>query len=102
MPGLDGTGPMGMGHMTGRGMGMCADPAAPIYMGGGYGRGRGYRRMYYMTGMPRWARYGAWDYYPEVPVADEKEALQKEASVLEQQLTRIRERINSLDNEKKD
>jgi len=34
MPGFDGTGPMGMGQMTGRGLGYCAVPI------GGYGFGR--------------------------------------------------------------
>jgi hypothetical protein len=45
MPRGDGTGPMGWGPMTGRGMGYCAGFNAPGYMipgpGMGYGRGRG-------------------------------------------------------------
>ena len=60
MPGFDGTGPMGMGPLTGRGMGFCAVPysgtpypttyrypvmyARPYFfprMGRGWGRGRG-------------------------------------------------------------
>ena len=47
MPGMDGTGPLGQGPMTGGGFGRCnpnADPAA--YGGRGMGRGRGYRRYY--------------------------------------------------------
>ena len=38
MPGFDGTGPRGMGPMTGGGRGFCAlplPPARPIYGGGG-------------------------------------------------------------------
>ena len=56
----DGTGPMGMGPMTGRGMGYCAGVAAPGYAGCGFGRGRGrgLRNMYYMTGLPGWERNG--------------------------------------------
>ena len=60
MPRGDGTGPMGMGPMTGRGMGYCAGVAAPGYAGCGFGRGRGRgcRNKYYMTGMPGWERNG--------------------------------------------
>lgn len=60
MPGFDGTGPMGQGSRTGRGLGRC-NPANDtgekntmgyqVPMGGGFGRGfgrgsggRGYRR----------------------------------------------------------
>ncbi|MGI6114460.1 MAG: DUF5320 domain-containing protein, partial [Mahellales bacterium] len=70
MPGGDGTGPMGMGPMTGRGAGFCAGFQVPGYMnptggwGIGSGRGRGFRRKYYLTGMPGWVRYG----YPAYPV----------------------------------
>ncbi len=42
MPGMDGTGPLGQGPMTGGGFGRCnpnADPA--VYGGRGMGRGRG-------------------------------------------------------------
>ena len=56
MPGGDGTGPAGMGPMTGRAAGYCAGYSVPGYMnpipgrgwgfgyGRGYGRGRGFRR----------------------------------------------------------
>ena len=48
MPRGDGTGPMGMGPMTGRGAGYCAGFRVPGYAnparGFGYGFGRGYRR----------------------------------------------------------
>lgn len=49
MPGYDGTGPMGQGPMTGRGLGRCgagnAGQARPLRLGcgwGGRGRGRGF------------------------------------------------------------
>jgi len=71
MPRGDGTGPGGMGPMTGRGAGYCAGYSVPGYMnpyggrypgggrafGGGFGRGRGYRNWYYATGLPGWSRY---------------------------------------------
>ncbi|MDP8218647.1 MAG: DUF5320 domain-containing protein, partial [Candidatus Theseobacter exili] len=57
MPGGNGTGPMGMGRMTGRGAGFCAGYSTPGYskpvpgrgrgLGfgrGAYGRGRGFLR----------------------------------------------------------
>jgi hypothetical protein len=61
MPKRDKTGPMGMGPMTARGAGCCNDFAVSGYVnpigfggfGGGFGRGRGYRRMSCVTGGSR-------------------------------------------------
>ena len=85
MPGGDGTGPGGMGPMTGRGAGFCAGYGMPGYMnpmvgGGGFwgmggrGGGRGRRNQFYATGMTGWQRAGygmpAWGQYPAAaPVA---------------------------------
>jgi len=79
MPRGDGTGPMGMGPMTGRAAGFCAGYGMPGYMnpvagrgfhlcqgyggqvGMGFGRGfgggggRGWRNRFYATGIPGWA-----------------------------------------------
>jgi len=79
MPGGDGTGPAGMGPMTGRAAGFCAGYPVPGYAnfvgGRGYwGGGRGFRgggwgrrNWYYATGLPGWARagygMGAWGGY---------------------------------------
>ncbi len=90
MPGGDGTGPAGMGPMTGRAAGYCAGYPVPGYMnpipgrGWGFGRGwsrgrgwfgggRGWRHWYFATGLPGWVRagydlpvwggYGAYPYY---------------------------------------
>jgi hypothetical protein len=56
MPGGDGTGPIGMGPRTGRGMGLCAGSSTPGSMspvGGrgfwGHGRGAGYPTPGYMS-----------------------------------------------------
>ena len=106
MPRGDGTGPMGMGPMTGRGAGFCAGFAAPGYMspgigyGMGFGRGRGFRRMFHLTGMPGWARSG----YPAyggayAPAADEKELLGNQAEFLESQLQQVKKRLKALDGE---
>ena len=70
MPRGDGTGPMGMGPMTGRGAGYCAGFGAPGFMnpgpfggfGRGYGRGpgRGWRRGFVGRGVGgRGRAYGA-------------------------------------------
>jgi hypothetical protein len=69
MPRGDGTGPAGMGPMTGRGAGYCAGYPTPGYMNPGFGRGvwgggywggrgggRGYRNWYRATGLPGWQR----------------------------------------------
>lgn len=106
MPRGDGTGPAGMGPMTGRGMGYCAGYAAPGFVnaGVGMGRGRGFRRMYYMTGLPGWARYGAnpygyapYTYQGTAPEADEKEVLQNQVDFLEKQLGEVRERLKGFE-----
>ncbi len=87
MPAGDGTGPMGMGPMTGRAAGFCAGYGAPGYVspvpgrgfwgrggrGGGRGwggGGRGWRNWYYATGLPGWMRfgYGQWP-APQVAAA---------------------------------
>ena len=87
MPAGDGTGPMGMGPMTGRGAGYCAGYPAPGFMnaipgrgfggrgfyGRGRGGGRGWRHWFYATGLPGWARAG-W-----VPVAGAYPPLGSEA-----------------------
>ena len=46
MPGGDGTGPMGMGPMTGRAAGYCAGNTVPGYMTPGPGRGSRLRQGY--------------------------------------------------------
>ena len=79
MPGYDGTGPMGMGSMTGGGMGFCAVPGSDGYArprigqffgrGGGRGGGRGRRNMYYATGLTGWQRAGNPAYAGAYPYA---------------------------------
>ena len=68
MPGGDGTGPGGMGPMTGRAAGYCAGYTVPGFMnsvqGQGFwgagrgGGGRGRRNWYYATGLTGWQRAG--------------------------------------------
>jgi len=127
MPGGDRTGPMGAGPMTGRGVGICAGFGTPGYMNPGYGRGfgggfgrgfgrgmgrgfggggRGWRNMYYATGLPGWARAN----YPAAPgeqywegeqsVRDELSALRQESKQLTKTLESINKRIEELQEQK--
>ena len=113
MPGGDGTGPMGMGPMTGRAAGFCAGYGVAGYMNpvpgfgrgrGGWGRGggRGFRHRFFaigltgrqraMAGMPP---YGA--PYPAVdapPMRERQlEALKAQAEYFEGALAEIRKQI---------
>lgn len=56
MPWGDGTGPLGLGPMTGRGMGYCTGYPVPGFMNPGFGRGRGFRFWARTTGLPGWYR----------------------------------------------
>ncbi|MBN2209424.1 MAG: DUF5320 domain-containing protein [Candidatus Coatesbacteria bacterium] len=122
MPRGDGTGPMGMGPMTGRAAGYCAGYNVPGFMnpvggrgagfgGGGFGRGR--RNWYHATGMPGWQRAGmgmpAWGmpgYGYASPAGyaptgeQELGALKTQAEYLEKSLDEIRKRMNELEKSK--
>ena len=126
MPRGDGTGPAGLGPMTGRAAGYCAGFAVPGFMnpavgGGGFwrrgagGGGRGWRNWYRATGAPGWARAsagmpawgGPWPaYYPpaSVPYApsgeDDLAMLKQQSEMLKQQLETITERIGEFEKEK--
>jgi hypothetical protein len=105
MPRGDRTGPWGAGPMTGRGAGWCAgydrpgfaNPAPRLGLGWGCrGGGRGWRNMYYATGLPGWARagYGAWP----APTADQElTSLKAQAGWLAGQLDAINKRIEELE-----
>lgn len=105
MPGFDGTGPRGMGPMTGGGRGLCAHPRGagrPFFGGFGfYGRGggRGWRNQFYATGLPRWQRRAFWD--APVTAEDEKQALKSEADFLRSRLQALEERLAVMQAEEK-
>lgn len=115
MPGFDGTGPAGMGPMTGRGRGFCMTyywphswygPAWGARLGFfGRGRGRGFRHWFYATGLPRWARFWggpafvpAW--HPLASEEDWVEFLKEKAAFLEKTLEGIRQDIKDLEERK--
>jgi len=71
MPGGDGTGPWGLGSMTGRAMGTCAGYSVPGYAnpigGRGFGRGFGFGRGRGRGFGRGWGR-GFYGYgYPNIP-----------------------------------
>ena len=112
---------MGMGPMTGRGMGYCSGANAPGWASwspsrgdygrrrGGYGAGPsggwGWRNWYHATGLPRWARWSAppeGGYTPQyAPPSQEQELgmLRNEAEWLQDRLNEINERIQELGQE---
>lgn len=77
MPRFDGTGPAGMGPMTGRGLGPC-----------GYGRGcgRGYGR--------------GLGYYRQPTATEEKQMIQDDVAALREELKAAEERLSQLENGK--
>ena len=105
MPRGDRTGPMGAGPMTGRGAGYCAGFGVPGFanavpgrgLGLGYrGGGRGWRNMYYATGLPGWARYG-YGFGPAPVPPQELSALRAQAKLLSDQLAAIHKRIDEIE-----
>jgi hypothetical protein len=119
MPAGDGTGPMGMGPMTGRAAGYCGGYGVPGYANpipgrGFFGRGRGHRHWYYATGVPFWARhaaygpmpfaapyYGATPYAPTMTSEQELTYLKDQAEYLETSLDEIQQRITELEGKAK-
>ena len=107
MPRGDGTGPMGMGRMTGRRAGYCSGVAVPghanpVGYAGALGRGavvaRGFRRIFHASGLPGWMRLGqpadAGAYRAN---ADERELLGRQAECLENQLRQVKKRLSNLE-----
>ena len=119
MPGGDGTGPAGMGPMTGRAAGYCAGYPVPGFMnpipggfgGRGFGWGRGGRGRGFGWGRGRWfggfPGYGVPYAMPHaygVPYAQPSreqtmDALKGQAEYLEDALEGIRKRLAELEAE---
>ena len=122
MPGGDGTGPRGIGPMTGRAAGFCAGNTVAGYMNpiggrgyGGRGRGGGWgrRNWYNATGLPEWARaryglpawggayaYGGAPFAPTITTQQELDGLKGQAEYLEDSLDGIKKRIEELESQK--
>jgi hypothetical protein len=117
MPGLDATGPLGQGPMTGWGDGRCQGDVAqpsPVYTGrgrGGYSSrggskrrmGRGFRRglggrgRRFGPGSPPAAGRQTFERLPADPEITELETLKREAEAYAQHLHRIEARIAELE-----
>jgi len=112
MPYGDGTGPMGYGSMSGRGMGFCAGFDRPGYanIGPGFGRGMGFGR-----GLGRgFGRRRSWSrpvpmrtvpvqYSPaqyEYTREDEMADLKADKEALEREIKSISERLKELESKK--
>lgn len=89
MPRMDGTGPMGMGPMTGRGLGPCG-----AGMRRGYGRGRGYGYAMSMGVCP-W--YGP---MARPTASEEKEILKDQVAILKENLEATEKRLSELESQK--
>ena len=101
MPRGNGTGPMGMGPMTGRGAGYCNGFAAPGYAnptGLRCGFGRGQRNILCAAAVPGWARYG-YTGYTRTNAFDEKTFLKSQAEFHENQLQQVKKRLSDLSEE---
>jgi len=123
MPGGDGTGPAGMGPMTGRAAGYCAGYSAPGYMnpipgrggfgfgrgwGRGRGRGRGWGRGFGFGaaypyaygdayGAPSYpAAYGGYPYAPNMTPQQEADMLKEQAKAMQEDIKAINDRISEL------
>ena len=98
MPGFNGTGPQGMGPMTGRMAGPCAGNGAAFGVGrGGMGRGRG-AGAGFGQGRGRGRGFGGFPASFNGPsAADELTLLRNQASGAEQLLQELTNRINQLE-----
>jgi hypothetical protein len=93
MPGGDGTGPLGRGAMTGRGMGVCAG-AAPVGYGPGYGPGYG-------RGLGRRRGFGRCFVPCRIPVADDRGFLERQKQALQARLSLLNKQLEDLSGEDK-
>ena len=118
MPRGDRTGPDGMGPMTGRGLGYCADYSSPGFTrgvprgGAGYGRGygrgyglgrgrgfgydRGFYQNPYISNVPYYPYPNPTPYTPE----NEKQILDNELKIMKDEMKSIEKRLEELKSEK--
>ena len=124
MPGGDGTGPGGLGPMTGRGAGYCAGYPVPGFMNpipgrgfGGWGRGGGWgrRNWFYGTGLAGsqppgmgWPAFGgpgpyvmpgAMPFAPTMAPEQELDALKGQEEYLADALEGIKKRMEELESQ---
>ena len=104
MPGLNGSGPMGAGPMTGGGRGYCNPAGSGGYTRPLYGQGRGFRGGYGSgPGFGQGRGYGWRGVYPStanapytMPPGDELNTLKNQADLIKNELKNINKRIEEL------
>lgn len=89
MPRRDGTGPMGQGALTGRGLGPC-NVTGRAYCGRGIGYGR--NTAYCGRGFGRGLGYG---YAVPVNTIMTKESLEEEKAILQERLNTINKELDN-------
>ena len=95
MPGFDGTGPGGMGPMTGGGRGFCSSLGTRAAK-----QPYGTRRCAPYT-FPRYGAYGFRPFAPRITRKQELEFLKREAEALRDELKELEKEIGVLSAEKK-
>ncbi len=114
MPFGDGTGPLGLGSGTGRKMGYCRSIGIGSFWNamrttkddlffkqrsrrifGCYGRGRGWRNCFWLTGLPNRAR-GKYSFETDINEKDEVDILENQAGHLRKHLEWIENRLNAI------
>jgi len=107
MPFGDGTGPLGLGPMTGRGLGYCAGFNVPgcfqgFGRGFGFGRGRGFGRGFRFRFWQRAIPFFAQRPFVQTQPISQAELKKAELQMLEEELKAIKERIDQLRKELKE
>ena len=107
MPGGDGTGPTGMGPMTGWGRGVCGRPGGGRRGsdGGIRGGGRGRRNRFWTSGRGGWNRWAPTaPYRADVESApdSERRRLEERSAALEAEQKNISARLEELGGERND
>ena len=116
MPAGNGTGPAGLGPMTGRAAGLCAGYSAPGYANPAGGRGffgngrgcggggRGWRNRFYATGLHGWDRrnvypgsYGYGGAASELTREAEAKILKEQADFMQKEISAIHNRIKEIE-----
>ena len=99
MPRGDGTGPMGMGPLTGRGMGYCIGAGYPgnvrgggRFFGRGFGMGRGMGRGVFWGTAPV---FGG-GFPAPVSAEQEKAVLENQVLAMEQNLAELKKRLSEI------
>ncbi len=106
MPGLNGTGPMGMGSRTGRGLGVCSESSTDGYVNavGGFGYGRRGSRSFgggLGRGLGRGLGFRLRNSYSNNPSSlstqEEVSALKAQSSSMQNALNEINAKIKALE-----